>query len=273
MALTHVDRLRIYLADAGVGATPVEKLSATIPDSGPLQLPHPQIVESSVRVLADEGGSPLQRTVILSTDWVTLPDSELIAETAAVASDRSLGIIYREQLDYEIDLHAGKIRRVAGGAIADGASVSVWYRAYRVFDPGIDYTVEYTTGRIRALSGGALLAGQHVLIDYTPVGVPVSDSLLEEAVREADRRVSEIVAPEYALASDPDLSSAATYLGLSLVALSLAGAALTAPGGHAISAAWREWGEQWRLQAERLLSRFLPPAAAQRPLQLTRRAR
>lgn len=271
MSLTHKTRLRTYLADTGGEARSVRHQPAVISEQGDIVLPHAQVLESAVRVKADDGSSPVALQLAFSSGWSSLADSELIADTVVVASDLSLGELYREQHDYDIDYEQGRIRRTATGQIPSGANVYVWYRRYRVFDSGVDYTVDADAGRIERLAGGDLAAGQNVLVDYTPVALPVSDSLLDEAAREADRQIAARVAPEFIHSSDPALSSAATYLALSIISVSLAGSALSARSPSRSSAAWLDWGQRWRDQAETLLVPFAPAVASSRSLKMIRR--
>lgn len=272
MPLTSPDRLRIYLADAGIGSAPVHNYAMAIPESGAAQLPHGQLVTGSVKVKTDPGTPPMHYTLLLADAWTALPVTDVIEETLVVASDASLGEVYREGIDYEADYAAGRLRRLPDGAIGETA-VSVWCRTYRVFSEGIDFTVEHSSGRVRRIAGGEINPGQAVLIDYTPAATPVSDALLDEAMREADRRIAAIVSEEYAESSDPALAAAATYVALALVAHAMSGAALAAPTttSSARAEAWRAWGERWQDLASRLLEPFLRPAATMQKLRLSGR--
>jgi hypothetical protein len=272
MPLTSPDHLRIYLTDAGIGATPVNNYAMAIPESGAAQLPHGQLVSGSVKVKADMGAPPMRYTQVITDSWTSLPATDVIEDTLVVASDQSLGDVYREGADYEADYAAGRLRRLPDGAIGE-AAVSVWCRTYRVFSEGIDFTVEHSSGRVRRIAGGEINPGQAVFVDYTPSSTPASDALLEEAIREADRRIASAVVEEYSESSDPALAAAATYVALALVAHAMSGAALAAPTttSSARAEAWRAWGERWQGLADRLLEPFLRPAATMQKLRLTGR--
>ena len=97
---------------------------------------------------------------------MALAEQNIIPDSVVVASDSSLGTIYTENLDYHVDHVGGKIARVATGMIASGASVAVWYYAYRVYTEGVDYTVNYERGTIRRAPAGAIEDGQSVFVDY-----------------------------------------------------------------------------------------------------------
>lgn len=222
-----------------------------------INLPGRKLVENSIVVKAIKHYSPVFEDVMVVNGTVTLSNEHLTSNSVTVASNSSLGTIYRENIDYSVDSANGIIKSIDGGAIPFDGRVAVWYYHYSIYIEGSDYSIDYTAGMIRRLGGGNIQAGQTVLVDYELSMSRIDDELINEAVSEANAIVEKQVDPHRQFGADAALQAAATYFAVSLVCrMAAAGDLITAANGHQAASAWLVIAESYRSDYDSFLKSF-----------------
>ncbi len=264
MGFSNIDLVKKHILEHELGTVGKENVACRLVGEVPFQLPHVLILSGSEKVKAKEQNTPVCEMVSFdSSDTVQLSNQELIPDTVVVASDSSLGEIYAENVDYCIQYDEGKITRIQGGSIPQASSVAVWYFYFRVYIRDTDYQIDYTKGQIKRLSSGDIKDGQWIMADYTVEFALLSDEVIENAIREANDQILQMIDSAYANSTDQSLITAETYLAVSLLCNIKAMEAMTqnatsGSGGqaHSISLAWAKMSEVYRQQALELLRRF-----------------
>jgi hypothetical protein len=197
-----------------------------------------------------------------SADVQSLSHSELIQDTVVAASDSSLGIIYVENVDYHVDYDSGEITRITGGSIPQGATVSVWYLYYRVYEKGVDYDLDYGRGRIRRKSSGAIESDQRILADYTAEYGALDDDAIVNAISEANSRIIDFIDSIHHDSNDKLLVTAETYLAVSIICGIRAMESISPSRGKTESAdamSWTALAEMYKKEAYNILSKYAGP--------------
>ncbi len=178
-----------------------------------------------------------------------------------VAEDTFITTIYIECVDYTIDYPNGKIRRDASGSISDGGTVYVWYQYYTVHTKNTDYTINEETGTIARIDGGGIANGSRVWVDYELDMGSVVDSLMEQAIVEAEDKILTRLSSDYTVGStDQGLKTGATELALSIITREMAAEAMRiypSSKAAALSEQWRKLSIRFEQQAWKTLSMFL----------------
>jgi hypothetical protein len=209
---------------------------------------------------------PSLETVTLGSTPITLSSSHIVAESVTVASDKSLGTIYTETVDYTLNCDTGEIARLPDGSIPAGSEVTVWYFHYEPYTEGEDYSADYQWGRIKRLAGGNIADGQMVMVGYEPSGANIEDSLLETAVSEANAIVQSKIDPEGRFGADAVLQTAATYLAVSIACRSTAVICMgTGINQKQVSSDWLKLSDNYRNDFEALLKSFRPEVSRLKP--------
>lgn len=255
MGWTGIPQVRNHLFRLEIGEDVVHNRSVRLHSDEYVKLPHMQITASSETVKAVIQATPMSETVVLADDPAPLSHAQIAAESVVCAADSSLSVVYQENADYVIDYAAGAVRRVEGGSILSGVSVTIWYVSHHVYQRTVDYYIDYERGRIRRTTSGGIEDGQEVLIDYQSGGAEFSDSEIEQAIADAENEMRQEIDAAYEHATDPGLQTAATYLALSLLCRNAAGPATSGSVGMDASS-WMELSASYRDTAMRLLSWF-----------------
>lgn len=269
MPFTDRELIKKHLVDFRVGEAKVTNLSVVLAGTGPVQLPHAGLVESSVVVKARESSTPVLEPKALGDEWVALAHSDLVYSSVVVANNTSLGTLYVENIDFTVDYQGGRLKRIASGAISSGQTVAVWYFYYRRYAAGTDYTVNAAAGQVRRSANGAIEDGQAVLIDYTAGFGAVTEDAIDQAITEADQAILQMISPEDSEAADPGLVVAETYWAVSILcrvraAAELSGPALKTSAAASSARTWLELGDQYQRMA---ISRLQPFCSAVPALQ------
>ncbi len=229
-----------------------------------VSLPGHAIVPGSVSVKVLAGFAPVMENAIFISDEITLAHKPLVNNSAAVAADSSLGIIYSENIDYSIDASGGIMRRLSEGNIAVGSTVIVWYYYYSLFEEGSDYAVNYAEGLIRRLANGQIQSGQTVLVDYELSSYQLGDDVIAAVVSEANAIIEKEIDLKQVFGADPALQTAATYLAMSILCRIL-GANESQSGAKSGSGSksegWLLLSESYRFDYERQIKPFRPQMA------------
>jgi hypothetical protein len=262
MNLTSSAQIRSHLQHIQAGGGHVRDTRIVAPLDGWADLPHARLAADSEKIKAVESDQPTFSSTTLTTGPVTLPHGDIVPGTVVVAADSSLSIIYQEHVDFTLDYVAGQLQRLPSGAIASGKMVAVWYTFYRVYEKGTDYEIDYVRGRWMRHVSGAIEPGQELLIDYQLSSGGFSDEEIEQVITEADAEVTRETDPAYADSTDPALQSAATFLALSYLCRNAAAASLSSPTARPdASSHWLTLSGSYRETAMRLLRWFRKPSA------------
>ena len=225
-------------------------------------IPGRGIVENSVIVKAIKNYAPYSEEITPGDGVVSLSNNRLVLNSVTIATDKSLGAIYTENIDFSIDCTNGTVSRLSGGSIESGQTVVVWYYFYSVYTEGVDYSVNNQSGMVRRLPGGDIQIGQTVLLDYELSLNQLNDEFISEAVQEANAIVERQVDPNKKFGADLTLQTAATCLAVSLVCRMAAISDLRfGASSRQTALAWISLAESYRDDYKNLLKVFRPQAA------------
>ena len=263
MSWTTTTIVKKHLQDTGVSIDSVVDEHHILTDEDSEQLAHAYITDHSEKVKTIDSNSPYSQgsVKISGTSWKSLDFEQIVPGTMVVADDTFLTTIYIEGVDYTIDYPNGKIRRDTGGGIGDGGTVYIWYQYYTVHTKDTDYTITEETGTIARIDGGGIANGSRVWVDYELDVGSVADSLIEQAIVEAEDKILTRLSSDYSGSStDQGLKTGATELTLSVVTREMAAEAMrTYPSSKAaaLSEQWRKLSIRFEQQAWKTLSMFL----------------
>jgi hypothetical protein len=118
-------------------------------------------------------------------------------------------------------------RASIGSSMPDPETVRVFYLPYTVLTPVNDYIIDYDNGLLRRAAGTTIPDGAHVFIDYSHAMASITDTLISEAILEAEAFMLDKSPSLNPLSTAQNLISAATYYALSIICLSQAGKLMT----------------------------------------------
>lgn len=174
-----------------------------------------------------------------------------------LASDSSLGTIYKENLDYTVDYNGGVVTRIASGNIPLGTDISIWYMPYRVYIRGVDYTIDYAKGEIKRLADGAIEPDQWVYVDYETEHAFIDDETIVNAINEANEQVLNFIDTIYSSSTDRSLVVAETYLAVAIICRIKALWAVSAGSKNFVSLTWSALADQYKRDAFIFLEKFV----------------
>lgn len=263
MSWTTSAVIRKHLQETSVAATVIEDEEHVLNGTDPVQLEHMSISANSEEVKTIDLGSPHCAGVVILTgvNWRLLTHANLVPDTVVVAADQALNTVYIEGTDYVVNYEEGKVKRVSGTAIPDGASVYIWYFYYTVHVRDADYELDYGAGRLSRLEGGSIADGSTVYVDYTTSAGTVTDDLINEAILEAEDKIQARLG-DGIIADTPEqgIITGATELALAIICNAKAmDMMLKLPSDQADGAAnqWRAMSQRYEEQAWATLDRFL----------------
>lgn len=223
-----------------------------------IELPGRNIISGSCVVKIIKANEPKMDIINLDTE-TALSSKHLVTDSVTVSSDRSLAIVYCENIDYSVDYTEGKIIRRADGNIPEDSTLCVWYYYYDVYAEAADYSVDYQTGRIKRLTDGNIAAGQTVLVDYELSTNQLADDVISGVVAEANTMVEHFVDTEGSFGADLALQTAASYLAVSLICRIAAVSDLRQGFNDGKSAqSWIALAENYRRDYDTLIKSFRP---------------
>lgn len=259
MSYTSADQVRVVLQAATTVGLPVWNQPVRLDATEATQISLRPVDATSVIVKSSEQAQLQRRQIILNAGQAQLGGTHVVRESVVVASDSSLGRIYREYGDYLIDYTSGSLHLKSGSSLDPDDVVTVWFRTHHLYELSTDYALDAEAGVIRRLASGSIGDGELVLVDYTSLPLAFSDSLIEQAVAEANARVQRQTDPERHFGADPILTTAA--LELSLAALSRSAALRSLSGRFGTEKRTTEWlrlANEYQQSAERLLEDYQP---------------
>lgn len=262
MAWTDSDTVKKHLPGLEAGTTSFSDVPVTFNAAGVARLPHQGVVEGSetVKRLAAGGISGPSGVALPAETWVALPHSRLVPGSLVAAGGWNLATVHQEGRDYALKAEDGKLRRIAGGGIADGATIQVWYQRYEKMVKDTDYTISYATGEITIKPAGALEPETTVWVDYELSGASAADLLVPAAITEAENKILLRLKEGYGSGStDQGLITGATELTLATVCRGLAARALAdgAPVAEGRAKGWLLLAQSFESMAASTLRSFL----------------
>jgi hypothetical protein len=259
MSLTSVSTVRKHLYRLNLGQSEIRNFVIRLVSDTYASLLHSHIVTSSETIKAIENSIPTQESLTLNDDAVSLSNQMISPGTVVCANDNSLTTVYQENIDFTIDYLNGTIKRIDGGSISSGSTISAWYLFYHAYQKNIDYTIDYARGRISRLISGNIEDGQELLIDYQLGATEFSDDEVNQCILEAESEITLLIDDSYTESVDPALQTAATYLSLSLLCRNSVGLAQAGVSSSTKDARiWLELSASYRETAIRLLNWFRP---------------
>lgn len=265
MAFTDLATVRKHLVASNLPASNVENQRITLNETAHVTLPHANIQLYSERVKRVASDIPTRETGLLLVDEkdVPLANKDLVRDSVAVASDIALDAIFTEEQDYRVDLSVGVIQRMASGSIPNVFPVVVWYEHYDVYSSSSDYVIDYAAGTIRRAVSSSIPDGGTVLIDYSVAEGWAEDSLINQAIIEAQDIIERALREGYdGTSTQQGLKTGATYMTLSIVSRGMAALMLTRNIGADANSRAREWQqlcEKWSEAAWNVLAPFVNP--------------
>jgi len=242
MSWTNETAVRAHLVNLDRSISAYSDEAAVVNADGAALLAHRGVAAASevVKRIAElDPVGPV--TVTLNGEiWSGAPDAQLIPSSLVAADGWKLDAIYLEDIDYVLDAAAGKIRRVTGGAISDGASVKLFYRRYEVLVRDVDYEIDYAAGEIMAVAG-TFEPGATLYVDYALDLADAAGALIVAAITEAENKILLRLKSDYGASStDQGLVTGATELASAIVCRGLAAQAL-ADGLPAAASRSKQW--------------------------------
>ncbi len=257
MPFTDIATVRKHLYEEASAQDSFRDATVQLVGVEPSALMHGNIRAESVVVKGKELGAPQFAALTLADAPVSLGQSQVIPDSVVVARDSSLGKIYTENVDYHVDYRGGLMQRLESGSILSGASVVVWFYAYRVHTEGVDFYVDYEQGTLRRSGGSAIEDGQTVFVDYETSAPLLTDDQISNAIIEADDRLRGIIDSAYYESTDQALVTAETYLTMSILCRIKAVAGLQAGQDNASAArSWQELADKYERDAFQIAARF-----------------
>ena len=265
MAFTTLPTVRKHLVASNVPSQLFENNRITLVGTTEVTLPHGNLLANTEIVKRIPSDKASLESAVLLTDenQVSLAQKNLVRNSVVVAADLALTSIYNEELDFRVDHAAGKISRRASGSIPNSTPAAVWYDYYQKYAAGSDYVINSAEGTIRRASGSSIADGETLLIDYTVAQGAAEDTLIEEAILEAEDIIVRALREGYNSSStDQGLKTGSINLTLSIVARGMAALMLTRNTGSDANSRAREWqqlSEKWHTAAWAVLAPFVNP--------------
>jgi hypothetical protein len=260
MSFTTKEIVKKHILDHHLGSTAIVNEPLQMQASGPSQFGRRMILPDSETVKAKEQNEPVQEHISFAGgDTSPLSHRLLIPDSVVVASDSSLGHVYVENVDYQVECGLGSLRRIATGSIPAAADVIVWYLHYRAYQKGSDYTIDYQRGTLSRRLSGAIEAGQWVLVDCITEYGSLDDEAIDNAISEADELVLSFIDEAHRQSSDRALVMAETYLAVAIICRirameSISPSRNKGSGNDALS--WSALSDMYRKEAYNTMSRF-----------------
>jgi hypothetical protein len=257
MSFTTIEIVKKHILEKHIGIQQIESEPVKLVADTAVGLRYPPVYSGSEKVKAKEQNKPDYQIVDFSgSDEVTLNRPELIKDSVVVASDSSLGKIFKENIDYIVDYDEGILIRLGSGEVPQGATVSVWYVPFHIYTRGQDYKIIYSKGEISRLSGGDIESGQWVYVDYVSEYAFIDDEIIANAINEANEQVLNFIDSVYTSSSDRSLVVAETYLAVSIVCRIKALEAVSSGLKDTVSSSWSILSDQYKRDAYILLEKF-----------------
>jgi hypothetical protein len=265
MAFTTLAVVKKHLLSSGFNRLKIEDQVVTLNGTDNVELPHHGLIEKSevvkwISELIPTREGPLQ---LSGTDWYSLGHAHLVAESTILTLSDTLGTLYAEEADFQLDTALGCVRRVESGAIPDMQPLLVFYLYYSAFELDNDYSIDWVSGTLHRTTGSRIPDGAHVHVDYEVESGSITDELILQAIDDVQDRIVRALAPGYSGSStDYGLQTGATLLVLAELARASAVEQLSRRLITDSAERAREWQklvDSFEMQGWRILRPFLDP--------------
>ncbi len=203
-------------------------------------------------------------------NWRALDHSEIVPGSVVVAANQSLSGFYLEGVDFVIAYDTGYIRRCAGGAIADGATVYPYYLWFTVLTVATDYTLDAGLGAITRVIGGAIEEYEFLFVDYSTSAGTIDDNLIDQCIVEVEDDILQRLSGTYTSSSaDQGLITGATWLAIAAICRDMGIKALmmnNSDDADGAASSWIALSKIYEVRAWDVLSRFLESKAKRSPV-------
>lgn len=266
MSYTSLDHIRHYLIPSHSVLTHVTNQAVTLSGVDPVTFSRVPIDPESVQVKTVRSTTPYRTGILLTEGVNQFTNDAIVSGSVVVASDSSLGHVYRPNVDYAVDHALGSLMIKDDGHLSPGMSVTIWFVPFALLSPETDYLLDSAKGTLTRRTSGALVDGEQVWIDFTPLAHGLDDAAAEYAVRTANQLIAQAIDPEHQFEDDPALSSAAGYRALEIISRIAATRALSVDTQDSKTAAqWLALAEQYQTMADCLLENYQPGRTAPKP--------
>ena len=261
MSYTNIDLVRHHLVTAFAQYDQVHDQSVILTDDSSVTFYAGGVEESSVKVKSVKTNELTRQSITLNT--ITLiSTSPIVPGSVVVADTSSLGRIYVENVDYVVNYATGQINIGEDGSLSLGMSVTIWHLPFTSYSEGVDFRLDGNAGTFERMSGGAIAPYEQLWLDYTPLNAGYDDTVLTNAVTEANGIVSNEVDPDQQFGADSSLQAAATYRALEIVCLAAATRQLSSrPDTDRAAQVWMKLADSFGIRSAQLIKTFRPPVA------------
>ena len=263
MAWTTLEIIKKHLQESGVEVDSICDEYHVLTGTEEEQLEHAYLSDKSDTVKTIDSATPYYdgENKLSGTSWKSLDHEQIVPGTLVAASNTLLATIYIEGVDFVVEYPTGKMKRIEGGAISDGGIVYIWYQYYTVHTKDTDYTISYESGTLARIAEGDIADGSPVWVDYKISAVTVADSLINQAIVEAEGKILDRLSSDYSGEStDQGLKTGSAELTLSIVARDMSAETMRAyPSSQAgpLAKQWRNLSIRYEEQAWKTLGPFL----------------
>lgn len=270
---TDLDTVRKHLQAFDFDTMKVHFQPVVLTGSEWIQLPHNALAFGTLNVYTHFSNTPAGPVAFLfsGTSWIDTGYPAILPDSVVVAEDDLPRERYTEGVDYAVDYAAGRLKRFQSGSISDGGTGYLWLIPLGLAVLGVDYEADEDQGTVRRLAGGSLPDPVNVLVSYETSPARASESLLLQAIDEAEAKILARLKPEYDNTStDSGLKIGATELALAIICDDLAGGVLTSSRASSADGRARRFMElalRYEQRALHDLTPFLrmpPPAVSKR---------
>ncbi|KAA3634864.1 MAG: hypothetical protein DWP97_06110 [Calditrichaeota bacterium] len=221
-----------------------------------------QIIAGSVTVKSlKEYKQQIANHIVTDGENVISP-LPLVNGSVLCSTNSSLTKIYKENIDYIIDYTKGTVTFPSSGDISNDDMVTFFFLPYFPYQENSDFKINYETGKIALPVSSKIKFGEVVYIDYQPAAVFHSDTIIDNAVVEANAIIEQTVDPNKQFGANLVLQTAATYRALEILCRSSAAKELASQTGRESSAkAWISLGEVYLARSAELIRSFTEPVS------------
>ncbi len=225
------------------------------------QLPHNGLVDGSVNVYTMHENVPAGPVALTlnGETWLGTGFQAALPSSTVVAADDLPVDRYIEGLDYAVNDDSAELKRLASGSISDGGSVHAWLMALTKTVADIDYEIDSDKGTVKRLPTGSLPDPVRVYVSYQTSPARASESLLTQAIDDAEGTVIARLKPEFdETSTDHGLEQGVTELALAYVCDDLAGGVLARHGDSTSDKRAHRFMDLARRYEERALHSLTP---------------
>lgn len=208
------------------------------------------VASETVKILQVAEGSETVEVLTLAANVPSLLTYPRIKRSSMACEKYAAGatVLFVPEADYVLEqgrtgFPASITRASVGTTMADPETVQVFYLPFTALTNVNDYIIDYNNGLIRRAAGTTIPDGAHVFVDYSHAQASITDTLISEAIVEAEAFMLDKSPSLDPLSAAQNLISAATYYTLSIICLSQAGKLMTSTQKTVTDQIAKQWME------------------------------